>query len=489
MASPLWPETLRRYDAAMFRLTRDHRWARRTLRGMKPQESKVGTLAVDKYLRLKLNPEEIALLTDSQLDAVLWHETQHILRHHEERLGAEKNRQLANIAADVEINGEMLAQGADLPSWTFRPESLGLEGTTRWTAEQTFRYLVENAPETQMPGDPSDSGEGDGDGDQQQQQGGKPKSSDQDEDDQDGDSGSNGDSQDQDDADEGTGGGGDTDDSGSDSEGEPDDGDSDGGEGQQPQPQYRGCGSASGGEAHPEEEPPPSPEEQQKQDRDLRRQDEEVIQEVQSHGFSDVSEQVYRAAMERHAPPTVDWRKELGALVRQAMEQLADEAEEYTFKRRSRRQAAFDDVILPGSYRPVPRLGVVADVSGSMDFNKLQAACDELYGIFDRAGIPEFTVFPFCTDAMVEGGVHVQTAEHIKAVFEDIGGGTDMLAGLRYALDHDCDVIVVLSDLDCRWTPWPYTDVPVVIAGIRPGGKEARLPKGVPYIEVKEVAS
>lgn len=472
MANPLWPETLRRLDVVLFRLQRDHYWARRTLRNLRPVETQVGSIAVNPALRLRVNPEFVAVLTDAQLKAIVWHEVNHILRHHTDRfevlVGKDKDKKrLANMAADVEINGELLAQGFALPEFVLTPQNQNLpEGETAEAHYQTYLVRADEQqrggggdgdPDPNAPVEPGFGPPVPGKGEQQK--------------DQRQDQRSNGDQSSADEgSDEGSGGGSD--------------------KGQGDSEQFQGCGSGGGGEEHPDDaNDPTDPDEQARVDRENRRQADEIIAEVASHGFSDVSEAVYRAALEVTGPSIVDWRKEMAYQIRRAVEQVSDEAEEYTFKRRSRRQPAVgEQVILPGSHRPVPALAIVADVSGSMDFEKLQQVANEMYGVLNRLAIPSYRAFPF--DARNRGpvdGYLVQTRSDISKAFDiDAGGGTNMLAGIDYAIEHGAEVVLVLTDLDCRWQPWDF-EVPVIVGGIRAGeNAKARLPKGVPYVDVKE---
>ena len=64
--------------------------------------------------------------------------------------------------------------------------------------------------------------------------------------------------------------------------------------------------------------------------------------------------------------PTVDWRQVLGAEIRRGLARSTGSAD-YTFAHRSRRSSAAGGFLLPGTFRPSPRVAVVIDTSGSME--------------------------------------------------------------------------------------------------------------------------
>lgn len=387
----------RRLDLARLVLERRYRWARRTLRGLEPVPMPTGTMACDKYRRLYYGPAAMNF-SDQEFIGAVWHEVNHILRHHHDRLSdmgrtdvgkMQTPGQWANVAADLEINDDFADQGIELPEGVCYSEKFG--HTPHRDAESHFYEFVDNYVEPE----PQESQDG---------------------------------------------------------EGEPAGLDSD-------QPN---CGSGAGNDPIEGEQGESAPEDQAKQARDERRQDEEIVEHGPGRG---VSEDIYAAAVERLGKSEHDWRKTFAAEVRTAMEQRADEAEEYTFRRRSRRQAGFeDDFILPGSVRPVPKLGVEVDVSGSMDEQKLVAAMREVHGILERLAIPDFTVYA-CNTRVVSETV-VSTYSDIAKVFEFTGGGTDMMNGMHKAVADGCEVVIILTDADSPWDQLGPFGVPVIVGGI-----------------------
>ncbi|ORX19444.1 DUF2201 family putative metallopeptidase [Mycobacterium xenopi] len=121
----------------------------------------LGTFAVDRHWRLYLDP--IMLGTDEgwsipQAGAVLLHEVGHVLRDHGARgdaVDAPVDRIMWNVAADAEINDDLLAAGLRLPEGVVTPTGIGCEDGH--AAEIYYRQLV-------PPGAPR-SGGNDGGGD------------------------------------------------------------------------------------------------------------------------------------------------------------------------------------------------------------------------------------------------------------------------------------------------------------------------------------
>ena len=415
-----------RFDLARMVLERKYRWAKRTLRNLHPVRRDEGTLAVDKYLRLYHGPVADTW-TDKEFVGALWHEVNHLLRHHPERLENlpktyHTDPVVANLAADMEINDDLRDQGMALPEGLVYSVDFGHEPNV--SAEQHFFKFVEDMEPTPdpQPGDQAQPGQGQADPTKKPAQAGPQQGSNE-------------------------------------------TGDGKKPPGKQPQPgDDPGCGSGAGGGEQPDELPAPSEEDLDRLDRAQRQQDEDVVEASQAGQAAGLTGGIIKAAIERIGRSAHDWRRTFATEVRNALEQRADEAEEYTFRRRSRRAGMTDEFILPGSFRPIPQLGVVVDVSGSMDKAKLTAAMREVHGILERLAIPSFTAYP--TNQNVLGSVTVQTAADIKRVFEEVGGGTDMQKGIAHSLSRGDEVIIVLTDCECRWNKNGPMGVPVVIGGI-----------------------
>ncbi|MYV47333.1 VWA-like domain-containing protein [Streptomyces sp. SID2888] len=148
--------------------------------------------------------------------------------------------------------------------------------------------------------------------------------------------------------------------------------------------------------------------------------------------------------------PTVDWRQVLTGAVREAAA-WAGGAVDYTYRRPSRRTPALRGIVLPSLRRPLPRVAVVVDTSGSMGEEELDAALGEITGVLSEVGVRGNRVTVLACDA------DVQTVSRVTSVDEVTlagGGGTDMRVGIDAALARPDrpGIVVVLTD---GLTPWP----------------------------------
>ncbi|CAL9552214.1 hypothetical protein SUDANB58_04471 [Streptomyces sp. enrichment culture] len=167
--------------------------------------------------------------------------------------------------------------------------------------------------------------------------------------------------------------------------------------------------------------------------------------------------------------PTVDWRQALAGAVREAAA-WAGGAVDYTYRRPSRRTPALRGVVLPSLRRPLPRVAVVVDTSGSMGDAELAAALGEVTGVLREVGVRGNRVTVLACDADVHAVSRVTATEQITL---GGGGGTDLRVGIDAALaarDRP-SIVVVLTD---GYTPWP-DEVPscrLVAALIGPGAPQ-----------------
>ena len=125
-------------------------------------------------------------------------------------------------------------------------------------------------------------------------------------------------------------------------------------------------------------------------------------------------------------------------------------ASDYSYQRPSRRQVMGSKVIYPSMVRPVARVAVVVDTSGSMGAPEVDAALGEVKGILREVGVKS-PVTVMAVDTMVHTTKAVTSVNDVRLAG---GGGTDMGAGLRAAerLRPAPDVVVILTD---GYTPWP----------------------------------
>ena len=120
----------------------------------------LGTFAVSRDWRLYVDPEMLGTAQGWSIPAcgaVLCHEVGHVLREHGPRgdaVDAPVDRMMWNVAADAEINDDLIAAGVGLPEGAVTPGGIGCEDGR--AAETYYRHLV-------PPGSPrpeADDGEG-----------------------------------------------------------------------------------------------------------------------------------------------------------------------------------------------------------------------------------------------------------------------------------------------------------------------------------------
>lgn len=150
-------------------------------------------------------------------------------------------------------------------------------------------------------------------------------------------------------------------------------------------------------------------------------------------------------------PPKVDWRKQFQHLVRQAVAR-AFGADHRTWRRMGRASASTGyKYLYPATYTPVPKVGVVLDTSGSMgggEGSPLYDAFIEVEGICKALGAD----LTFVSVDAAAG--EIQEIRSFREALLSGGGGTDMRVGVE-ALEkakQPIQVCVVLTD---GYTPWP----------------------------------
>ncbi|MFC7720410.1 vWA domain-containing protein [Nonomuraea recticatena] len=142
--------------------------------------------------------------------------------------------------------------------------------------------------------------------------------------------------------------------------------------------------------------------------------------------------------------PQADWRVVLAALVRRSLAQASGRVD-YSYRRPSRRDV--QGVVLPSLVRPLPRVVVLVDTSGSVTEPALRRVLGEIDGILRACGTGQVEVV--CCDAAAHPVQRVTRAADVELVG---GGGTDLRAGFEAARALRPDVLIALTDGD---TPWP----------------------------------
>ena len=113
----------------------------------------IGTFAVDRRWRLYVDPEVVSRWSVPQLGAVLVHELCHLLRDHARRANqigvGEERYEEWNIAADCEINDDLLSAGLAFPETPMTPGLFGWPDAA--LAESYFLLLRRGAREPSRP--------------------------------------------------------------------------------------------------------------------------------------------------------------------------------------------------------------------------------------------------------------------------------------------------------------------------------------------------
>jgi predicted metal-dependent peptidase len=395
-------------------------------------------MSIDQWLRLYYDPVIMQKWSAVEISGVLYHEISHFLRDHAGRM-RNYNPKLANVANDLEINDDLIAEGVVLPSGAITPQRLGM--TPGLFAEEYLQLLTSQSAQPSGDDSSDDSathtkggsdGAGDATGD-----GGKDAGA----------SESDGDAESDDD---GTSSVDDTtqesDDEITSSENETTQ------ESDTPHVGAGRCGSCATGHQESWEDSAPNEDNApgvSNVEADIIRHT--VAQDIlnQSSAYGSVPGYLRRWA-ESTVSPKVDWRRELGSVMRRTLADTAG-ATDYSYRRPSRRGQP-DGVVLPSLRRPALSVAVVVDTSGSIDDKMLAQALGEIRSILRGTGQRD-TVTVLACDHEVHACRTIFRVEQVSLLG---GGGTDMGVGISEAMQlrPRPDVIVVITD---GYTPWPST--------------------------------
>jgi len=396
-------------QAARVRLARKRPYLASALWALTPvKKPGLETMAVDRWWRLYYDPAVASKWSVSEISGVLYHEVLHLIRNHADRMQDCSNTALSNIAADAEINDDLMEEGFELPGSPVTPSSI--DQPDGLFAEEHLEALLKN-----MSKGPA------GFGVMQQGEGGESQSG----------AGSDGEESQAKQA----GGGGEKD--------------------EIPRPGEGVCGSCATGrpasweDAAPKLGEPGTP--------GIGEAEAEIIRGAiardileSSTGVGDIPAHLKRWADEKLSPK-INWRQELAASVRSATTRVCG-AVDYTYEWPSRRQGQVGDsrIIMPSMYQPVPSIAVVVDTSGSIDDDMLAQGLAEIGGILKNMGYKD-GVSVLSVDACVHECRKVFRPEQVVL---SGGGGTDMGAGIKAAakLKPIPNIVVVLTD---GYTPWP----------------------------------
>jgi predicted metal-dependent peptidase len=409
----------------------------------------LGTLAVDEHWRLYYDPD-VVLRWQQEMEegrlkriggqpkghdgvpAVVFHELGHVLREHFRRRG-ERVAHAWNCAADREINDDVEEAGWKLPGLPLLPVNIGQENGL--TAEEYYQPEDANC----ILGRENALTPGSG----------------------------------------GACGG---------CAGNPTDW-------EREQAEREGAGAGHSGRLAPGEGgntlPPPEPVSALDQEIVLRRTALAIDQHVKARGRGTVPLGLRAWAEARLEPAKVDWRRRLPALVKGALSSVAG-ACDFTWRKPGRRalhsagRAGWP--LAPSLHRPVPRVGVVLDCSGSMgcegtDGRTVQEeALSEVVGLAKACGAG---VTVYACDAGVHAAARVVSAGDLEKVNRG-GGGTDMRPGFVAARKGGADLVVIVTD-SIVGDGWPS---PADCRGVRLlavlVGQNPPVPPGhIPYLEAR----
>lgn len=164
----------------------------------------------------------------------------------------------------------------------------------------------------------------------------------------------------------------------------------------------------------------------------------------------------------------IRWEQQLRSTVRQSVA-FRSGMNTYTYARPSRRQQAVPDAILPSMRRPVPKVGIIIDTSGSMDKTDLSRALSETKGVLKSVGREE-GVFVLAVDAEVGFASRVFNTKQVKLTG---GGGTDMVAGFKHIAKNKLkpDMVFLFTD---GFTPFPAKALPYKVVCVLVGEKATK---------------
>lgn len=477
MADELLPKEI---QIARLRLTKDYPYLATAAWSFIPVKSHVvPIMGTDKFWRLYFNPDTINRLTSEEITGVLYHEILHHLREHLQRAEHHGFQDFAwNIAADLEINDDLRREGVKLPVGGIFPENVKNRHTGRPFEEdlmaETYYDGLERqeSPCTCNDGNPQnepgrDSGTGSGDGKTDQTSGSTPNAGSGDEKtDSDGQGNDEGAGQDEHKCKKSTS----QDQNQSSKNSSQDQQDGSGDSNQNDGSEGGGSNADPNCPMHGENGIPASSSSgQQPAEWELREGEARSVGKTEGELVRrTTAKEIEKAAktrgdvpafLERWADeklkPQVPWRQVLRGAVRSAVAEKMG-AVDYTYRRISRRQSAFPEVVLPALRQPTPRVMIGIDTSGSMSQHELAQGLSEVGACLKAIGVNELEVFT--VDAQIQTTQKVRRVSQVKMAG---GGGTDMGLAVEFAQQQKPlpDILVVFTD---GYTPWP-----------------ARAPKGI----------
>jgi len=395
------------------------------------QRVDLSALPVDRHWHVFLDADVLASSEVQTIGFWLIHQVSHLLRHHADRSpvsggmsstplrGGSPDQRRWNLAADAEINDDLVAGAATRPDGATTPQALGLPDAL--TAEEYFDALGDS---TKMQTAASDAEAGAAASDAEA---GAAAS----------------------DAEAGA--------AACDAEGAAAASDTEA-------DWAADCGSGCDGISRLWDGDTPG-----LSDSGQRLVEHDVARRIEEHQrkYGDVPAGLRRWASEVLSP-SVSWQRLLASAIRRGAADVAGRVD-FTYRKPSRRSSAVSDVVLPSLRQPLPKVAMVLDTSGSMDEHLLARSLAEVEGVLQAVGIGRRHLRVVCCDAKAFEAQKVMQARDVELLG---GGGTDMGAGLAKAseLRPRPDLIVVLTDGHTPWPSEPPRGIHVIVGLMDPNG-------------------
>lgn len=185
--------------------------------------------------------------------------------------------------------------------------------------------------------------------------------------------------------------------------------------------------------------------------------------------------------------PKVDWRRQLASSIRSVATTAG--THDYDHRRLSRRHAVSNGVVWPGMTRPMPRVAVVVDTSGSMRDDAVTRCLAEVQGMIRSASVADESVRILMVDTEVAEDRRITDVRSVRRLGR---GGTDMRVGIDQALASRPrpTLIIVLTDGDTPWPDHPTPGVAMIVGLVRSSGSPspvsgANVPAWATAIEIE----
>ena len=179
--------------------------------------------------------------------------------------------------------------------------------------------------------------------------------------------------------------------------------------------------------------------------------------------------------------PRINWRARLGHRMSVALQNGVGSRIDYSFSRPSRRQSVYHPILTPSLRGDrTARIAVVVDTSGSMPPELLSRALGEVAAVLQIFQYP-VTIIP-CDLTAYEPVRVLAAREAYRLESLPGGGGTDMTAGIRAALDLNPapDSVLVLTDGFTRYPTRRY-NTPIIFGIFDLDESARRRPPNPPW--------